>query len=307
MPAMIRYLWWAAWVAACILPGLALARDTLYATSLRSEVEGAHLIAGNLYVIDPSDANATLVGSILVGDQPIGIVAIATHPKTHVVYGITAGLVPRVPRSLVEIDLGNATARIIARLATAGSDIGFDNDGVLFMWAPDMHQVVRVDLENGSVAPVGMPIADAGSGAIAVDEEGHHALIAVHGAQGTLDSIDLRSGEILRGPKLHGAVYDASIDNLTFSPTGVLYAVNSNGGAPAKATLVIIEPSTGVVRRIGTLPDDVRGLIFAPERATSITRDELRTYVLAGLALIAVGLIGFAMFAHKRPYPDARA
>src|SRR5512140_712159 len=87
----------ACWCLAALIATFAFssgsfAPETLYATSLRSELAVGTAVAGNLYVIDPSDAAARLVGAIRVGDVPVGIIAIATQPGPGIVYGITAGL-----------------------------------------------------------------------------------------------------------------------------------------------------------------------------------------------------------------------
>jgi len=292
----------AALVAAAILcsPG-AVARETLYATSLRSEASaGGAFISGNLYTVDPDRATATLIGAIHVGDVPVGVVSIAAEPGSGVLYGITAGLSPIVPRSLLAIDLRRAEARIVARLAARGSDLAFGADGTLYMWAPDQQRVVRVDLRTGEVTPVNRdPIPGSAGGAIVVDDVRHTAMVAVKGAQGTLDSIDLATGAVTIGPRLTGAVHDASIDNFTVSPAGVLYGVNSNGGAPSKAALVTVDPVTGAIRGIGPLPDDVRGLIFAEEQARPpLSSESLRVGALGALALLAACIIGYALWRH---------
>jgi hypothetical protein len=168
--------------AAAILcsPGAA-AQQTLYATSLRSEAPaGGAFVSGNLYAVDPDRATATLIGAIHVGDSPVGVVSIAAQPGSGVLYGITAGLSRVVPRSLLIIDLRRAEARIVARLATRGSDLAFAADGTLYMWAPDQQRVVRVDLQSGDVSPVNRdPVPGSAGGAIAVDDARHQALVAV--------------------------------------------------------------------------------------------------------------------------------
>lgn len=281
-------------LAAAGLASACFAKETLYATSLRSNIGGS-FIAGNLYDVDPSTAAATLVGAIKVGDDPVGVVALAAHPKTGIVYGINAGLSQTIPRSLLEIDLANARGRQVARLPERGSDIGFDNEGTLFMWAPDLRQIVSVDLQTAELRGVGEPVPEASTGAIAIDPDGRHAIVALSGAQARLLRIDLRTGAVAAGPRLTGAL-EASIDNLTFSPSGVLYGVNSDGGAPSKAALVTIDPATGTLTRIGPLPDDVRGLIFA-ERHTGIpvSRESLRFWALVALAGVAAVLIVYAI------------
>lgn len=286
-------------LAAILLGHAAVASETLYATSLRSQIAGS-FAAGNLYVVDPSTLSTRLVGPIKVDDTPVGVVALATHPHTGVVYGITAGLFSQIPRALVEIDLDNARATIVARLPVRGSDIGFDPKGDLYMWAPDELQLMKIDISTAAVTPVGDALAGTAGGALVVSEDGREALLAVDGGQGRLLRIDLQSGQAMEGARLSGAPYDASIDNLAFSPSGVLYAVNSDGGTPSKAALVTVDPKTGSVARIGPLPDDVHGLIFAGERRRRWSTDTLRAWALVALGVVAAGIILYALFG-KRP------
>ena len=274
---------------------VAHAAETLYATSLRAQTGGTAVVVGNLYTIDPATAKSALVGAIRVEGTPVGIIAIAEHPRTHVLYGLTAGLSDKIPLSIVTIDLARASATIAAPLTTRGSDLGFADDGTLYMWAPDLHRMATVDLASGAVTPVGSAeVKDTAGGGIAIDPHGRTALVAVTGAAGTLDSIDLGTGVATRGPSLSGAPYEAAIDNLTFSPSGELFAVNSDGGAPSHAALVVIDPATGKIRRIGALPDDVRGLIFAAPRKAGETPVSMRTWALIFLGIGAVVVIGYA-------------
>lgn len=279
--------------------GLAVSSETLYATSLRSHGNTNSFIAGSLYTVDPATAAATVVGPIRVGEAAIGIVAVASHPKTGIFYGITAGLSPVVPRSLVTIDFATGNAVVVARLAVAGTDISFAPDGNLYVWMPETNQVGRIDLVTGAVTPLGPSgIEGIVGGGIAINTAGDAALVAATGATGTLDSVDLKTGVATKGPALSGAPHTVSIDNLTLGPTGVLYGVNSNGGAPSSATLVTIDPATGAVTRIGALPDDTHGLIFAPRHADGVlSATDFKKWLLVILALIAVALIGFALFA----------
>src|SRR6185437_12476400 len=124
-----------------------------------------------------------------------------------------------------------------------------------------------------------------------IDRSAGKAYLAATGAMGTLDTIDLQTGAGTRGPPLTGAIFPASIDNTTFSPSGVLYAVNSNGGAPSNAVLVTIDTATGAMRKVGALPADTRGLIFAPEREAANPGEAARKWILVALAALAVILM----------------
>jgi hypothetical protein len=270
----------------------ASAADTLYATSLRGEAAGGAFVAGNLYSVDPATAAAKLIGPIRLGETAVGITAVATHPRTGVFYGITGGLSPAVPRSLVTVDLDSARATLVAPMAMRGSDLAFGPDGTLYMWVPEAKRLVKVDAESGAIEPLGPSGIEAGpSGGLAIDRGGGKAYVAATGANGTLDVIDLESGKGTPGPQLTGAPFPVSIDNMTIAPSGVLYAVNSNGGAPSNAALVTIDVASAAITQVGTLPRDTRGLIFAPERARRSTWEEARKWILVALAVVAVALM----------------
>jgi hypothetical protein len=230
----------------------------------------------------------------------VGIVAVANHPVTGVFYGITGGPATVIPRSLVTIDLTTGSAELVGSLGAPGSDIGFAPDGTLYMWLPEISRVARVDLETGATTPLGPSgIKGVEGGGLAVDSTGETALVAATGATGTLDSIDLKTGVARRGPSLTRAPHGDSIENLTFSPSGTLYAVNSNAGTPASTALVTIDTETGVVYKVGTLPDDVHGLIF--RKTDAGWQLSARDWSLVGLGIAALLLILFAVFSGNRP------
>jgi hypothetical protein len=281
--------------ASLAAPFTASAADTLYATSLRGEAAGGSFVAGNLYAVDPATAAAKLIGPIRLDDTAVGITAVASHPRTGVFYGITAGLSPAVPRSLVTVDLDSARASLVSPVSMRGSDLAFGPDGTLYMWVPDAKRLVKVNLDSGEIEPLGPSGIEAGtSGGLAIDRAGGKAYVAATGANGTLDAIDLLTGKGTTGPKLTGAPFAVSIDNMTLSPSGLVYAVNSNGGAPSNAALVTIDVATGTVTRVGALPPDTRGLIFAAERARPSPREEARKWILGALAAIALVLMAIA-------------
>ena len=269
--------------------------DALYATSLRGEAAGGAFVAGNLYTVDFATAAAKLIGPIRLGETAVGITAVATHPRTGVFYGITAGLSPAVPRSLVTVDLDSARATLVAPISMRGSDLAFGADGTLYMWVPEAKRLVKVNADDGQIEPLGPSGIEAGpSGGLAIDRAGGKAYVAATGANGTLDAIDLETGKGTTGPKLVGAPFPVSIDNMTLSPAGTLYAVNSNGGAPSNAALVRIDVATGAITQVGALPRDTRGLIFAPERARPSTWEEARKWILVALAVVALALMAVA-------------
>jgi hypothetical protein len=243
----------------------AAAQQKLYAASVRSggitqqrEVQ----IAGNLYTINLANGTAALVGAIrLPGGKPVGVTGMAAHPKSGVIYGITSEQSPNAPRSLVTIDPQTAVATLVGELSVMGSDIAFDAHGTLYMWCPSTSQLGVVDPSSASVRTIGRPGPPASPAGIAIDSHGM-VFVTAKGAGGTLDNVDLASGALQVGPPLTGAPFATQINSMSFSPSGLLLAVNSNGGSPAATRLVTINTATGAVATIGALPDDTDALAF---------------------------------------------
>ncbi|MBC8023762.1 MAG: hypothetical protein H7Y14_11615 [Burkholderiales bacterium] len=239
------------------------ALHTLYAASVRSGgVATDSRIAGNLYTINLANGTATLVGAIrLSGSKPIGVTGLAVHPTNGTLFGITSEQSPNIPRSLVTIDPKTGAAKLVGELGVVGSDIAFDAKGTLYMWLPGTTQLGTVDPSSGAVVPFGRPGPAGSPAGIAIDPQGM-IYVTPKGASGTLDNVELSSGALQVGPPLTGAPFPTQINSLSFSPSGLLLAVNSNGGSPASTRLVTINTATGAVAAIGPLPDDTDALTF---------------------------------------------
>jgi hypothetical protein len=249
--------------------------QTFYAASVRTHANaGPDQPPGTLYMIDPTTAAATTVAPLRLGGvSPIGVTGLAIHPQTGVIYGITGQYSLAAPHSLVRIDPATGDARLIGAMGAVGSDIGFSRDGTLYAWLPEMSRLATLDLDTGLATPKGpsnIPGEIAGGLGVLNNDT---AYVAATGATGTLDKLDLKTGRGTRGPPLTGAPYESAITNLSFSPSGKLFAVNANSGAPADTMLVSIDPDTGTVTKIGPLPPDIEALIFA---ATRPDRDFLK-------------------------------
>jgi hypothetical protein len=248
-----------------LAPALAHAAiHTLYAASVRSGgvARGDVPIAGNLYTINLASGTATLVGAIrLPGSKPIGVTGMAVHPSEGTLYGITSEQSPNSPRSLVTIDPASGAATLVGELGMVGSDIAFDAKGTLYMWLPATSQIGTVNTSSGAVSPLGKPAAAGSPAGIAIDTQGM-VFVTAKGAGGTLDNVDLATGALQIGPPLTGAPFSTQINSMSFSPSGLLLAVNSNGGSPASTRLVTINTATGAVATIGALPDDTDALAF---------------------------------------------
>lgn len=273
--------------------------EVLYAVTLRNYANASTGgLGGSLYTVDTDTGTARIVAPLRLKGQPIGLRGVAIHPKTRVFYGITAGLAANIARSLVTIEPHTGNATLIGSLGITGSDINFDAKGTLYIWLTDLNQLGTVDLGTG----VAKPIADSGitqtiGGGFAIDAKGH-ALLSATSAAGTLDTVDLETGRVATGPHLVGAPFVSAITAMDFAPNGHdLYAVNSNLGAPSSAALVRIDPTSGVVKAIGMLPNDTSAVTFGVESDVGAGTVTVRMWTLVGLALVAVGAIAFALYA----------
>lgn len=272
--------------------------QTLYAASVRSLAgAGAEGIAGSLYTVNLGSGSANFVAPIkLNGTQPIGITGLAAHPETGEFYGITSSLTSDLPHSLVTVDPATGRATRIGDMRYASSALTFNRAGILFAWLPGTSQLGIVSITTGAVTPIGLAGPAGSPAGLAIDSSGK-AYITPKGAAGTLDTVDIATGLLKVGPALTGAPFPSAINSMTFTPSGLLLAVNSNAGAPATTRLVTINIATGVVSDIGTLPDDTDGLTFAQLNRRGDTHSILSGQSIAliflGVIALILGLIGF--------------
>ena len=292
MPSLARIAATAAVAGFAALAGPALAEnDTLYAVSIRTYSDPAYTgIEGNIYRVDPSSASTTLVAPIrLDGKTNIGLDGLAIHPATGVWYGITAPSAAVSPHSLVQVDPATGNATLVGNLGFPGSDISFGKDNTLYVWLAETRQIGRINLDAGTVTPLGKtgPPGAAKGGLLVVSQ--NHALVAASGAKGTLDLIDLTTGAVTKGPELKGARYPAFINSMALSRKGVLYGVNTDGGTPALADLVSIDRHTGQITVLGPLPNDTDAIDFGPSAGDS------RSWGLEEWRMIAFGVLILAV------------
>ena len=278
-----------------------IAAQKLYAASVRTIAQSGS-VGGSLYTVALATGSASFVAPIrLNGSAPLGITGLAVHPTTGIFYGITSPLSRNFPVSLVTLDPATGDARMVGPLRAAGSDIAFSRAGILFTWLPATSQLGIVGLGTGAVTPIGAAGAAGPPAGLAIDATGR-AYITPSGATGTLDTVDIATGAVKAGPALTGAPFDSAINSMTFTPAGLLLAVNSNAGAPAATRLVTINVASGAVANIGTLPDDTDGIAFAnlPGRdaASGPNWQNIALLALGATALI-LGLIGWVVGRRK--------
>lgn len=285
----------------------ASADPVLYAATVRSHIGGGEDAAGTLYVVDPATAAAKPVGPLRIQGKPIGITGLAVHPKTGMLYGVTAGSSPNHRNTLVTIDPNTADATRVGEMRTTGSDITFNNEGELFIWLPDTNQVGRINLASGRVTAIG-EIGDSTrlEGGIASDGRGK-LYTTPSGATGAIELRDPESGAVTAGPMLANAPYLSSMNSLAFSPAGDLYGVNSNMGSPAHTALVKIDAHNGIVTQIGALPEDTDCLAFSNAPPTSFIGKQTPGNVLLAGSIGAAGLLGLAVWLRGRKRHAARA
>ncbi|HEY2630568.1 MAG TPA: hypothetical protein VGI57_15670 [Usitatibacter sp.] len=277
-------------------------QHTLYAASVRSGGTNADVpIAGNLYTVNLANGQAVLVGAIrLPGAKAIGVTGMAFQPQTGILYGITSEQSPNSPHALVTIDATNGAAAIVGDLGLVGSDLAFDSKGTLFIWMQSSSQLGTIDVSTAKVTPLGRSGPPGPPAGIAIDPQGM-VYVTAKGASGTLDNVDLTSGALQIGPPLTGAPFSTQINSMSFSPSGLLLAVNSNGGSPANTRLVTINTATGAVATIGVLPDDTDALTFygyggpnfAPTFLAMSPGGRVVTVVLTIVLLVVAGTVIF--------------
>jgi hypothetical protein len=294
-------------VAVAWLAAVPAAAETLYVATLRDQGNATpEAQGGALFTVDPQTAAYTLVAPLRIGGvTPVGITGLSIHPRTGVFYGLTAGSSANIPRSLVTIDPTTGNVTLVGSLGHTGSDIRFDAKGVLYAWLTDVNSLATVDLGTGIATPLPQPqYPQTLGGGIAFDKDGK-LYVSVSTSAGTLDVWKPGDEKVTTGPTLNGAPFVSAVNSMAFSDSGMLYAVNSNMGAPAKTRLIRIDRETGRVTDVGALPADVDPLAFAPSRALATQRHLESSWsglLAAGAALFVAGFgLGTLTGRRRRP------
>jgi len=287
------------------LGAAAACAQSLYASSMRTYSDpGYHGVEGNLYLVDRDTASTRLVASFNVGGKtPVGLDGLAIHPRTGAFYGITAPSSAVIPKSLVLVDPTNGNVTPVGDLGVVASDIEFAPDGTLYAWLPETRQIGTIDVDTGRVTARGKPVergaSKGGFTLIGPDK----AYVATTGGAGTLDVIDIKTGDLTTGPQLTGAPFPDLINGLALQH-GTLYAINTNFGRSTQANLVTIDPQTGKVTNVGALPNDTDAIAFGPAQTNKdVTASllEWRGPILVALGIFALGVIVFAMRSSGKP------
>jgi len=282
-------------IACVTVPAIPLAQS-IYVAAMRGQAGASNVMSG-LYSVNLANGATTFVAPLRTADgKPVAITGLGVEPSTHVFYGITSNLSPTSPQSLVTLEPQTGRVNVIGHLDQPGTDIVFDSAGHLFIWLPSTRQVGLVDLTNGHVNLLGKAGPPDAFGGLAVDADGR-LFVTPSGAYGSLDTVNLDTGALVTGPQIKGAPFPGAITAMTFTPSGLLLAINSNVGSPAAAKLVTINTSSGVVAEIGSLPDDSDAITYVPpahgmtEILSTMSGRTLALFALiAGLVLAVVGM-----------------
>lgn len=289
-------------LALAFAAGIACADPLLYSATVRLAPGGSPTDpAGSLYVIDPATAKTRVVGALRLAGKPVGITGIAVHPRTGIVFGVTAGSSVNFPNALVIIDPASGEASLVGETHVPTSDIAFSPDGHLYMWLTQTNQIAEINIGTGRVRPIGTPSQPSWIEAgISVDARGF-VFVAAEGATGSLEQRDPATGAVMSSVSLSNAPYLSSLNSLAFSKSGELFGVNSNMGTPARTALVKIDLGTGVITKVGDLPEDTDCLAFVDAPRTSfLGRQSVSTLVIGGSAAAGVVVLAVALLMRRR-------
>ena len=289
-------------LALAFAAGIACADPLLYSATVRLAPGSSPTDpAGSLYVIDPATAKTRVVGALRLAGKPVGITGIAVHPRTGIVFGVTAGSSVNFPNALVIIDPASGEASLVGETHVPTSDIAFSPDGHLYMWLTQTNQIAEINIGTGRVRPIGTPSQPSWIEAgISVDARGF-VFVAAEGATGSLEQRDPATGAVMSSVSLSNAPYLSSLNSLAFSKSGELFGVNSNMGTPARTALVKIDLGTGVITKVGDLPEDTDCLAFVDAPRTSfLGRQSVSTLVIGGSAAAGVVVLAVALLMRRR-------
>ena len=207
-----------------------------------------------LYIIDPATGLGTPVGNI-----GFGLSALAAHPATGVLYGVSAPGGAGT-RNLLRIDTATGAGTVIGPVGLGNfgiADMTFRADGTLFAWSENSDDLITINITTGAGTIVAnAAISTFGSG-LAFDAGG--ALwLAGRGSSGALLTVNPATG-----------LTTVVVPAMKFHPvTGVLYAINKIrfpgevGGSASN--LVTINTTTGVITNIGATLARADALAFVP-------------------------------------------
>jgi hypothetical protein len=137
-------------LALCVLAFPALSRSAS-AQMLYGAESGAN---SPLYIVQPTTGQVAAIGNI-----GFGVSALAVHPRTGILYGVTAQAPANIfTRSLIRIDRVTGAGTLIGPIGLGDggvADIAFRADGVLFGWSENTDDLITIDINTGAGTVVG--------------------------------------------------------------------------------------------------------------------------------------------------------
>lgn len=241
---------------------------------------GSNGVDGVLYSIDPSSGAATPIGPVTVGGLGVPITGLAVHPSTGVLYAVTAAS-GNLPGMLLTISKTTGVATSIGSLGivnkncgdSAGivGDISFTAGGVLLGAGPcgtsNNGNLYTIDLSTGAATFVGAinhgtTRTGFGLSFLPLFRGPQQLFVFPEFVQSNMYQIDPANGAILHTIALSGGIDDDAINAATTDVTGtrLLGVMSDRSSSPTTNSLVSVDPATGVITTIGTLPGDMDSL-----------------------------------------------
>lgn len=261
---MNRLIWM---LLLCMAPVWLQGQAVLYVASGNGNVS-------SLYRVDSTNANATLIGSILVGGSPVTVTALAAHPATGQLYGVT-GSEYSPSRQLFTIDPVTLTTTVIGTIGTAStqnaSDIAFAANGTLYGWTTRGGPLMTIGLGDAARTVIGSASNGTQGNGLTFTPDGT-LYLAGPTAPGNLYTVDTATGALTTVAPLSNVPlnFGTGLTAMASDPNGVLYAVGRSSGAQ----LVTIDRQTGVMTTVGVLSfgeADALAFVPVPEPATWLT------------------------------------
>ena len=270
--------------------------------------------AGSLFSINVNTGAATVIGPLKNGvGELYGVTGLAFQPGTGVLFGSTSHNSPTSPNAIVSINPANGLVTFVgtAHPTDALADITFTPDGRLWGWLElTVKRLASVNTSTGAATALGPSgLATTFGSGLASNASG--TLYYFGGGDGnnqtspfftlsTATGLPTQVGTITGGSFPNGGIAAAK-----FSPSGVLYAVDNNDFVGRQGTfLVTINPSTGVITKIGASVPFLDAIAFAPAATTSVPAVSTSALVLLGVLIAGLAisrLVG--QIAQNRPSP----
>lgn len=268
----------AAMVGLVCFPVLLAAQAVLYVTSGNGNRSA-------LYTVDPQTMQSTLVGNVMLGESWVTVTALAFHPGTNALYGVS-GSEYTPSRVLMTIDPQTAVATAIGVIGTSSnqnaSDIAFAANGSLYGWTTRGGPFMQLDAATAARTAIGSATNGTRGNGLTFTPDGN--LYLVGPTTGSVFRVDTTTGALTAVATLSGAPSSLNVTALTSDANGLLYATLNGSSA-----LVTINVSTGVVTTLGSLSfGEADALAFRPVPEPSV------------LALLASGLALFAWARRRR-------